>query len=157
MSTEFMFHYNLTRTSGTLHEDRQTVLIISRLNLLRMRNVSPKSNSGNQKTHFMFNIPPPPKTVPFMRQCGKKYRIIVPDRPQVTMAHAQCMLNNYGHKHALRICNTYCFPTVTMVTRTRLDITLHVHSLSCSIFQYVKAKKSSFSPPPRVIWHQHPR
>jgi hypothetical protein len=29
----------------------------------------------------------------------------------------------------LRICNTYCFFTATMVTRTRLNITLYVHCL----------------------------
>jgi len=26
------------------------------------------------------------------------------------MAHALCMLDNYGYKHTLRIYNTYCFP-----------------------------------------------
>jgi len=31
--------------------------------------------------------------------------------------------------HPLTICNTYC--TATMVTRTRLDVTLYVHCLSC--------------------------
>jgi hypothetical protein len=25
------------------------------------------------------------------------------------MAHAYCMLDNYGYRHTLRICNTYCF------------------------------------------------
>jgi len=25
------------------------------------------------------------------------------------MAHACCMLNDYGYKHTLGICNTYCF------------------------------------------------
>ena len=28
-----------------------------------------------------------------------------------------------GYRHTLRICNIYCFPTTTMVTRTRLNIT----------------------------------
>jgi len=27
----------------------------------------------------------------------------------------------------LRICNTYCFSTATIVARTRLNVTLHVH------------------------------
>jgi len=27
--------------------------------------------------------------------------------------------------------NNYCFPTATMVARTRLSVTLHVHFLSC--------------------------
>jgi len=38
----FRFHYNLTRKTGTLHEDRYTFLIISRSVLLRIRNVSDK-------------------------------------------------------------------------------------------------------------------
>jgi len=40
------------------------------------------------------------------------------------MAHAHCILNTYGYKYALRICNTYCFFTATMVERTRLSVTL---------------------------------
>jgi len=31
------------------------------------------------------------------------------------MAHAHCMLHNYGYKFTLRMSNTYCFFTVTMV------------------------------------------
>jgi hypothetical protein len=33
------------------------------------------------------------------------------------------MLDNYGYRHTLRICNTYCFSTATMVTRTRFSVT----------------------------------
>ena len=47
------------------------------------------------------------------------------------MAHAQCMLDNHGYRQTLRICNTYCFCTVTVVTRTPLIVTLCVHCLSC--------------------------
>jgi hypothetical protein len=36
------------------------------------------------------------------------------------MAHAYCMLDNKGYRHALRISNNYCFSTETLVTRTRL-------------------------------------
>jgi hypothetical protein len=32
------------------------------------------------------------------------------------MAQTHCMLDNLGYKHALRICNTYCFSTLKMVT-----------------------------------------
>jgi hypothetical protein len=39
LSTKFKFHYNLTRITGTLHEDQYTFLIISRSFLLRIRNV----------------------------------------------------------------------------------------------------------------------
>jgi hypothetical protein len=34
---------------------------------------------------------------------------------------------------AIRICNTYYFPTATMVTRKRLNETLYGHCLSCHI------------------------
>jgi len=39
----------------TLHVDLYTFLIISRSFLLRMRNVSDKSYTENQKTHFVFS------------------------------------------------------------------------------------------------------
>jgi hypothetical protein len=44
-------------------------------------------------------------------------------------AHALCMLGTCGYKHTLRICNTYCFSTVTMVSRTRLTVTLWVRTV----------------------------
>jgi hypothetical protein len=52
--------------NGTLHKDLCTFMIISRSILLRMRNVSDKSCTENQNTHFMFNNVSP-KIVPFMR------------------------------------------------------------------------------------------
>jgi len=36
-----------------------------------------------------------------------------------------------SYKHTLRICNTYCFSTTTMVARTRLNVTLYVRCLPC--------------------------
>jgi len=47
------------------------------------------------------------------------------------MAHARCMLDTSGYKHTLGIRNNYCFSTATVVARTRLNVTLQVHSLSC--------------------------
>jgi len=41
------------------------------------------------------------------------------------MAHALCMMDVLGYKHILRICDTYCFSTATMVARTRLKVTLY--------------------------------
>jgi hypothetical protein len=49
-------------------------------------------------------------------------------------AQTHCMLDNYGYKHKLRLCNTYCFSKSTMVRRKRLDVTLHVHCLHCYIY-----------------------
>jgi hypothetical protein len=42
------------------------------------------------------------------------------------MAHAYGMLDTYGYKHILRICNTYCFSTSTIVKQARLNVTLPV-------------------------------
>jgi hypothetical protein len=36
------------------------------------------------------------------------------------MVHAHYVLDNQGYKHTLRMCNTYCSSTATMVTRTLL-------------------------------------
>ena len=38
------------------------------------------------------------------------------------MAHARCMLENKGYRHTLSTCHTYCFSTVTIVTRTLLVV-----------------------------------
>ena len=35
------------------------------------------------------------------------------------IAHALCTLDNEGYKHTLRLCNTYCVSTATMVSRMR--------------------------------------
>jgi hypothetical protein len=64
--------------------------------------------------------------------CEKMWKNIVePDRPEITWLMQNCMLNTKGCKHAPRICSTYCFSTETMDARTRLNITLHGHCLSC--------------------------
>ena len=49
----------------------------------------------------------------------------------ITLAHALFMLNNKGYRHTLRICNTFCFSTAKMVTRTPVNITF-ICTLSCS-------------------------
>jgi len=42
------------------------------------------------------------------------------------MAHAHCMLKNQGYISTLRICNTFCFSTATLVARTLLSVTSYV-------------------------------
>jgi len=46
------------------------------------------------------------------------------------MEHAHCMMDYYGYKYTLRLCNTHCFFTETMVARTRLNNTFYVYCLS---------------------------
>ena len=43
-----------------------------------------------------------------------------------SMVHGPCMLD------ILRICNTCFFSTKTMVSQTHLNVTLHIHCLSCA-------------------------
>jgi hypothetical protein len=81
-----------------------------------MRNVSDKSFSGNQNTPFMFNKFFP-KFVPFMEKCGKNGR--------ARQAKDDNIIRR-ARTHTLRICNTYPFPTATIVARTRLNVTLYV-------------------------------
>jgi len=52
-----------------------------------------------------------------------------------TMAHAHCMLNTQGYKHTLRIWNTYCSCTATMVAWKRHNVTLYIHCLSCFFYR----------------------
>ena len=52
---KFNFRWNLTRITGTLHNDQHKFLIIPCSVLLRMRNVSGKSFRESQSKHFMFN------------------------------------------------------------------------------------------------------
>ena len=47
------------------------------------------------------------------------------------VAHAHCVLDNYGYKHKLTISNTYCFAIEIIVARTSLNVTSYVHWLSC--------------------------
>ena len=48
-----------------------------------------------------------------------------------SMAHEHFMLNTWDYKYTLRLCNTYCFSTATMVARMRINVALYVRCLSC--------------------------
>jgi len=52
LSRKFNIHLNVTRITGTSHEDQYTFVIISRPVLLRMRNVSDKIVERNSKRTF---------------------------------------------------------------------------------------------------------
>ena len=76
------FHENLTRITGTLHEDQYTILIICRSVLLRTRNVSDKICTNNYNTHFVLKFCFR-KIMPFLRIMWKNR--VEPDRPQMTI------------------------------------------------------------------------
>jgi len=93
------------------------------------------------KTHFIFK---------HFSESRAVYEItwknmLQPDRPQMTIhyEHAHCLLDNWGYRHTLRICNTYCFSAATVFTWMLPSDTLHFHCLSsCHRFhrflRYVK-------------------
>jgi len=47
------------------------------------------------------------------------------------MAHALCVLDKQVYRHTLRIYNTHCFSTATMVSWKRLNVTLYLRCPSC--------------------------
>jgi hypothetical protein len=86
LSRTFNFDQNLTRITGTLHADQYTFLIISCSILLRISNVSYKSCTENQNTHFIFSI----FFFFFFAENRAGYErllknIVEPDRPQMTI------------------------------------------------------------------------
>jgi hypothetical protein len=110
----FKLHEDQRRTEGTLHDDQYTFLIIAGSFLFKMRNLSDKTCREIKTRNNFF-----PDIMPFKRYCGKQ---MYSRASQMNSAHAQCMLYTYVYRHTLRICNTYCFSTATMVARTRLSV-----------------------------------
>ena len=81
------------------------------------------------KTHILCSVTYfPKKRAVYKIMC--KY-MIEPYRTHNKMAHALCMLDNKGYKHTLRIRNTYCFYTATVVRQKRLNVPFICTSLSC--------------------------
>jgi hypothetical protein len=104
------------------------ILSISHSVLFRMRNVSDRSCREIWNTIFI--------SVTFFGNIAVyetmwKYTI-QPDSPHDSIAEAHYMLNTYGYKHKLRICNSYCFSTATTVALTHLSIMLYIHCPSGS-------------------------
>ena len=117
LSRKFKVDWNLTRIRGTLDEDSYAFMVIPRSVLLRMRCFQTKV-AEKIKTHFLFSN--------FFSKILPNLWDNVEKIVQATdgnMTHVRCMLDTYSYKHTLRICNTYCFSTATMVALTRLNVT----------------------------------
>jgi hypothetical protein len=100
---------------------------MSRWILLRMGNDSEKSE-GKIKTDV--------KSKRFLRKSCHLWNKVEKygasgHATEGTTAHALCMLDTQGYKHKIRICNSYCFSTATMITGKRLNVTLYLSRLSC--------------------------
>ena len=84
--------------------------MISRSFLLRMRNVSDENCRGNKK-NILCSTTIFRKSYRLWDNVGKYCR--AGQATDDNMAHAQCMLDIFSYKHAIRICNTYCSSTPT--------------------------------------------
>jgi hypothetical protein len=102
--------------------------------LLRMRN---GANRENQNTHLLFNNSFLPKSCRLW-DCIDIYgrAVEVTDDNIIQLLRFECRITKAVHARTQKICNTNCFLTETMVTRTRLIVTLHVHCLSCLSFVF---------------------
>ena len=110
---------------GSLYE-YQCSFLISHSILLRMKNISDKCCIENQNPYFMFSN--------FLFKNCAIYMWKNVAELQATddnMVHVHCVLDTCGYKYIIKLCNTYCFSTATMVTRMCLHVTLYLHCLSC--------------------------
>ena len=114
---------------GSLHEDLRLFMIASRWIIAGLRNVSDKNCRENQNTHFMFNNFFW-KSWPLWNNVEKYNRSgqATEDNIIRRMRFAWWISES---TNTLRICNNYCFTTVTVVTRTRLNDMFYIHCLSC--------------------------
>jgi hypothetical protein len=106
------------------------IIIISRSFILRMRNISDKSCREIQNSYFVFS---------------KNYfenlavyeimwkNILERGRQQMTIWRMRiaCWIPKATNTHIQVFLNNYRFSTETMVARTRLNVMLYVHCLSC--------------------------
>jgi hypothetical protein len=131
----------IVQENGSLLEDVGTFLIISPSVLLRTRNVSYKSCTENQNTHFTYNPPPRPTARksgrPSLWEKVEKYgraERATHDNIIRRMRFA-CWKTKAADTHSECVILA-AFPQQKMVTRTRLDVTfIFVHTY---IFRLVK-------------------
>ena len=108
-------------------------MAISRWILLRTRNVSDKIVK-NIRTHTFYGqqfvVFFPPKIVFIYETMWKN--IVESDRPQMKIRRMRfaCCVSQSTNSHSGCAIRTYCFSTTTMVTLTRLIVTLYVQCLS---------------------------
>jgi hypothetical protein len=57
-------------------------------------------------------------------------------RPQVTIWRMRTACWTTNVTHSLTVCQTYCFSTATVASRTRFNVRSHVLYLTCLIFIY---------------------
>jgi len=102
-----------------------THFIISPSFLLRKRNVS--ETFGKHSLHYItFFL----KILSLLRYAEK--HCTAGEFTDDNMAHAHCMLVNYGYKHTPRICNTYCCSCNNGCTNSpQCYLICNLHCLPC--------------------------
>jgi hypothetical protein len=125
---------------------RTNILIISR-SFLRMTDVSDKSCRENKNTHFVFN------NVFFFESSvvceikwKKKKYCRTGQATDDNMTQADCMLDTYGYRLTLRICNTCRFSTATIIAWMRLNC------LSCHKTYFSVNRTASLTTVPCAVW-----
>jgi len=122
-NTSFVKIWQLTECK--LHEDRYTSLIIYRPFFRIMRFLGRE----NQNAYFMFSNLFFFRNLCLLWDNVEKYSGVgQATNDNIPLAH--CMLDTWGYKYTLRICNTCCFSTAALVVRTHLSATLYVRFLS---------------------------
>ena len=122
------------KITDTSHGDRYTFLIYLAHFFLEWEIFQTK-NVEKIKTHILCSV------IFFSRKSYRlwdnveKKNIVDPGRTHDNMAHAHCMTNTKGYKRTLRICNTYCFSTATVITQMSSCVRFSVHCLSCLTFR----------------------
>ena len=131
LSWIFKFHYIRATMKGTVREDQYTFLSYLAHFFLEWEMFQTKV-VDKIKTHIMYSV-----TFFYNSAVYEKMWKIFPSRRGHRRQYGACALHA-GYlrllTRTLRLCNTYCFCTATMVSRARLNVTLYVHCLSCSYF-----------------------
>jgi hypothetical protein len=146
LSRKLKFNYNIRRGRGRYFTRRPTYIYDNvQLNFSHYDKCLRQSCRENQNTHFMFSN--------FCSENPAVYGVTWRNvaewtgrRWQYYMAHALCVLDNWGYRHTLRTHNTSCFCMGKIVTRTRLEVSF-THTLphllkTAYVWKYVSRKIS---------------
>jgi hypothetical protein len=117
-------HENLTNITSSLYEDVFTFMTVSRWVLFRLRNILDKVVE-KIKTHILCSV------TFFRKSCCLWDNVEKIWRNQ--RGHGWRYKMEHGFTTRARtqiVCKTYCFSTATMVSRTRMSVTLYAHRLS---------------------------
>ena len=135
VSKEFRFHQNLTSVTDTLHEDLYHIYFNISLNPYWIWEMLQTKPIEKIKTHISCSV-----TFFAQKLChlwdnvAKKYGRAnqATDDNMIRRMRFAC----WGYRHRLRICYTYCFSTIKVVTRTRLiSCLVNVLCTSCFFFR----------------------